>query len=77
MNIYGPVINYVEGYTKVWVGGQVKFYPYAKGGGAEKDLAMPKEWTQSFRVVSTQVLSFSQLAIQDGVGGGGWGGLDP
>ena len=41
----------------------MKFYPYEKGGGAEKVLAMLKGATTSFGVA----LSFSH--IEDGVGG--------
>ena len=45
------VTNYGEGgTTKQEVGGQVKFYPFKKGGGAEKFLAMLKGGaTQTFR----------------------------
>ena len=34
-------------------GGHVKFYPYEKGGGAQKVLAMLKGGTTSFGVVFT------------------------
>ena len=53
------VTNYGEvggGATKQEGGGvsRVKFYPYEKGGGAEKVLAMLKGGTRRFGVVFTQ-----------------------
>ena len=44
------------GYKTRGGGGHVKFYPYEKGGGAEKVLAMLKGDTKSFGVVFMQYL---------------------
>ena len=48
--IKGLVTNYGEGggATKREGGGHVKFYPYEKGGGAEKVLAMLKGGHKKF-----------------------------
>ena len=40
--LQGVVTNYGEGAALKWEGGQVMFYPYKKGGVADKVLAMLK-----------------------------------
>ena len=53
-----PVIIYREGGGLLDRRVQVKFYPYEKGGGTEKVLAMLKDSIKSFCLVQHRSLKF-------------------
>ena len=65
----GPVINYGDTNGIGGGGGQIKFYPYKKGG-VEKDLAMLKGGTQR---VFQVVVAAQKVTVSNWGGGGGVG----